>query len=259
MPGPYYLTQEEADGLDRWVRAGGVLVCEAHLAGYNGSTGRHSTVLPGCGLARQWGIRESESTAAVHLRPAPAQLAEARGLADDVRKALQGAGFVGSRWFPIRMDDGATVLGADRYAELSGPGIVPLGSFDGVSPCLARVQVGEGTVFYCGTNLGEASEKDPSGMNALIRMAAAAAGIEPTCRVRPQVPGSVHLDILEQEGTPRFAVLVSSLDSGQAVRLHATGHWVGMYTGTTWTLNGETSVEVPAGFAEIFRREGAVS
>ena len=253
MPSPYYLTQEEADGLDRWVRAGGVLVCEAHLAGYDGTSGRHSTELPGCGLARRWGIRESESTAAVHLRPDPAQFAEAAGLADDVRKALQGAGPAGSRWYPIRLQDGATVLGVDRYAELSGTGIVPLGSFDGVSPCLAKVRVGEGVVFYCGTNIGEAAEKDPAGISALLGMAAAAAGVEPPCRVRPEVPGSVHLDVLEREGTPRYAVVVSSLDRGQAVRLEALGNWVGLYTGTKWTLNGATEVEVPAAFAEIFR------
>ena len=62
MPSCYYVTQGEAEALDRWVRAGGVLLCEAHLAGYNGTTGRHSRTVPGCGLAEAWGIRESDTT-----------------------------------------------------------------------------------------------------------------------------------------------------------------------------------------------------
>jgi len=53
-----HLTEPEAAALDRWVRAGGVLLCEAHLGAYNGTAGRHSRTVPGCGLAEAWGLRE---------------------------------------------------------------------------------------------------------------------------------------------------------------------------------------------------------
>ncbi|MEI7833970.1 MAG: alpha-amylase family protein, partial [bacterium] len=68
LPNAYYLSEAETAALDRWVRAGGVLLSEAHLAGYNATTGRHSRVLPGGGLAASWGLREVESTSSYHLR-----------------------------------------------------------------------------------------------------------------------------------------------------------------------------------------------
>ena len=54
MPNGYFLTEPEATALDAWVRGGGVLLCDAHLGGYNGTTGRHSRTVPGCGLAEAW-------------------------------------------------------------------------------------------------------------------------------------------------------------------------------------------------------------
>lgn len=39
MPACYYLTEAEAVSLGQWVRQGGVLLCEAHLGGYNGTIG----------------------------------------------------------------------------------------------------------------------------------------------------------------------------------------------------------------------------
>ena len=67
MPSCYCLTPEEAEALDAWVRCGGTLVCEAHLGGYNAATNRHSCVLPGCGLAEKWGLREVETLSSHHL------------------------------------------------------------------------------------------------------------------------------------------------------------------------------------------------
>lgn len=67
LPSPYYLTQREMDTLRAWVDAGGILWSEAHLGAYNGTTGRHSTVVPGGGLADAWGLREEDSTSSFRL------------------------------------------------------------------------------------------------------------------------------------------------------------------------------------------------
>lgn len=254
MPSCYYVTQEEAESLDRWVRAGGVLVCEAHLAGYNGTTGRHSRTVPGCGLAESWGIREAHSTSSIHLCLEGREGWDIGSLPEDVRKALKELGTTGSRYFPIRMTDGTIAWGAHRYAEIAGEGLETLGRLGLSAPCIAWKPIGKGVVFYCGTDLGQAAaEKDPTGLLAVVRMAAAAAGIEPSVRLRADMPATVHCDILCEANEPSFAVVVSRADKEQAVRINGDGRWQGIYTGSNWELGGETSVMIPAGFSDLFR------
>ncbi len=256
MPSCYYLTQPDADALDRWVRAGGVLLCEAHLAGYNGTTGRHSRRVPGCGLAEAWGLHERESTSSHHLRLADAHGFDSTALPEDVRKALREFGAAGGTYFPIRLADGALAWGAHRYAEIAGEGLETLGRFDGAAPCLARKPVGQGTVFYCGTNLGQAAARDAVGLKTMVRLASSAAGVHVTAGLAAEHPGTVHVDILDATAAPRFAVVVSSADTAQTVQLVGEGEWRGLFTGTAWKLAGRTTVAVPARFAELFVIDG---
>jgi beta-galactosidase len=253
MPNCYYITQEEAEALNRWVHAGGVLLCEAHLAGYNGTTGRHSWTVPGCGLSEAWGIRESDTASPYHLRLSSDQAYDSGALSADVRKELKEFGTTGGEYFPIWMADGTLIWGAHRYAELAGDSLESLGSFDGSIPCLARKSIGMGVVFYCGTNFGQAAERDPAGLQAVLHMAVAGAGIEPTGRLYPELPGTVHLDILYEGDTAHFAVLVSRADREQAAKLYGRGHWQGLFTGVSWDLDGETKIQVPADFVDIFQ------
>ena len=255
MPNGYYVTQEEADALDRWIRTGGVLLCEAHMAGYNGSSGRHSRTLPGCGLAESWGISETDSTSSYHLRQNRGQSFDTNVLSEDVRKALNEFGVSGGKFYPIKLHDGQLVWGAHRYAELAGEEIISLGSFDGRVPCLVRKSVGKGTVFYCGTNLGQAAERDPVGLKAIVRMAAAAGRVESVAQLQADEPGTVHIDILSEDKTPRFVVVINKLDREQTVRLNGQGRWLGLFSGAVWKLNGNTKVTVPPDFAELFRIE----
>jgi beta-galactosidase len=253
MPAAYYLTQGEADQLDRWVRAGGVLVAEAHLGGYNGTTGRHSRTVPGGGLAESWGLRETDSTSSRHLRLGEGRAFDDAALPEDVRKALRDFGAAGGTHFPIRLADGTLAWGAHRYAELAGDGLEALGSFDGRTPCLGRKVVGGGTVFYCGTNLGAAAEREPAGLLTILRLAAAAAGLAPT--VRAELPGTVHVDELADQSGPRFMVVNSRADREQTVSIAAPGRWRGLFSGLTWDAGAP--VTVPAGLTDIFRAEPA--
>lgn len=255
LPSPYYLTQAEADALDAWVRAGGVLLSEAHLAGYNATTGRHSRVLPGGGLAEKWGLRESESTAPRHLRFSAAEGLATGALSDDQRKALQAYGAAGGDTFPIRLADGALIMGAHRYAELAGEGLQALGSADGLHPCIARLAVDAGTVLYCGTNLGEAAERDASGLQALLSLATSEARLQPTGGLAADLPGSVHLDLLYEAGIARFAVLVSRAERPQQVTISGEGRWTSLFSGTSFELHGDTALTVETNSAEIYAIE----
>jgi len=249
MPSCYYVTQEEADTLDRWVRGGGVLLCEAHLAGYSASTGRHSRTTPGCGLAESWGLQETDTTSSFNLRLDNSQQFDA-SVPEDVRKALSDFGVSGGRLFPISLDDGAFVWGARRYAALQGDGLVQVGSFDGVETCIASVDVGDGMVMYCGTNPGEGAAQGEDGLLSLIAQCARRGGVRPTLDARAQTPGSVQFQVLQEEGAPRFVVVVNSSDQEQQVELDASGRWEGLFTGASWDLS-EGGVSVPAGFIDL--------
>jgi hypothetical protein len=240
MAQPYYLTQDQADALDRWVRAGGVLLSDAHLAGYDGSTGRHCAVLPGCGLSERWGIREVESTSSRHLP----------------RSAGPASDAAGGILFPVRMADGSTAWGAHRYAVLAGDAIQPLARFDEAGPCVARLAVGAGQVFYCGTNAAQAAaEGAPALLETLLRAAAGAARIAPTAGARAAEAETVHVDLLEDDGVATFAVVVSRATTVRRVHLSTRGTWRGVFTGTCWRFDGATEVDVPTRFVDLFAIE----
>ena len=252
MPSCYYLTQPEAEALDAWVRQGGQLLCEAHLGGYNGTTGRHSRRVPGCGLAENWGLREVDTTSSYHLR-LPEQQEFEGSVPEDVRKALLDAALQGGRFYPIRLRDGSYVWGANRYAALESDDVVVEGSFDGTEACILSKRVGEGRVIYCGTNLGEGATKDSAYLEAFLRRVLAGAGISPTLNASPEHPGTVHVDALLDGGQPAFLVAISRSAETQRVGLALGGMWQGLYTGVEWRPEG-AEVEVSARFCDLLVR-----
>ncbi|HJN19292.1 MAG TPA: beta-galactosidase, partial [Armatimonadota bacterium] len=253
MPSCYYVSEEEAASLDAWVRAGGVLLCEAHLAGYNATTNRHARVIPGCGLSEPWGIREADSTSSFHLSLDQSDAFEG-SVPEDVQKALDQAGTAGGRFFPIRLTGGGVAWGAFRYAVLEGTDITSEGSFDGAHPCIVSKPVGDGFVLYAGTNLGEGASQEASGLVALIRKCAERAGLSPTLNAAAELPGTVHVDALSDETGSQFMTVCSQADQPQTLSLTGEGAWRGLFTGVEWSFAGETNVDIPARFVDLFVR-----
>jgi beta-galactosidase len=251
LPSPYGLTEGEAGALDRFLKAGGVVLCEAHLGGYNLTTGRHSRTVPGCGLAEAWGLREADSTSSYHLRLAE-RVAFDGAMPDDVRKALEAFGTSGGPFFPIRLADHHFAWGGSRYAALEGAGLTTEGSFDGAETCIGWQQVGQGHVLYCGTNLGEGAARGNDGLLRLVAACCAKAGITPTLGASAGTPGTVHVDLLGAAGGPQFLAVTSRADRAQALRLRGTGRWRGLFSGLEWALDGETDVQMPARLADLF-------
>jgi beta-galactosidase len=261
MPSPYYLTEEEAAELDAWVQRGGVAVVEAHLGGYNGTTGRHSRVLPGCGLAAAWGLTEVETTAARYLgmdvegAPGPG-VAEA-AFTEDVKKALAAAGATGSDAFPMPLHlpgeaGPVTLWGADRYAEIAGEGLEVWGAFRD-RPVVVAKPVGAGMVIYAGTRLGQGARVDAGGLVALLRAALARAGIAPTLNVTAPAGTRVHLDLLrDNEGRPRFLVVLNRDAEPRSLQVEAVGTIRALFSDAEWALETGSEIRVPGNFAELF-------
>jgi beta-galactosidase len=261
MPSPYYLTQEEAAQLDTWVRRGGVALVEAHLGGYNGTTGRHSRQMPGCGLAESWGLAEAETTAArylgVDLDTAPGGRVEADAFTEDVQKALAAAGATGSDAFPMpfRLPGKAvpvTLWGADRYAEIEGEGLEVWGAFR-ERPVVVAKSAGAGTVIYVGTRLGQGARVGAAGLVALLHAALVRAGVAPALNVTAPEGARVHVDLLrDREGVPRFLVVLNRDVEPHPLRIEGPGTARALFSETTWRLQSGPEITVPGSFADLF-------
>ncbi|MBI5423058.1 MAG: beta-galactosidase [Opitutae bacterium] len=252
LPSCYYLTAGEIASLDRWVRAGGVALVEAHLAGYNAATGRHETTLPGGGLAESWGLRESETTSAYHLDTSEGDY-ELTALSDDVRKALVMRGPKGGKSFPISLrGEGGVVWGAERFAVLDGRGLETLGQF-GSQLCFAAKRVGTGTVFYAGTNLGEGSATDDAGFRAILRRATECAGVYPTLEPAWSDAG-VRIDALREQGELRYLVIANLREQPAKMNWTQTQRWRGVFTDLV--LPATAPVEFPPRFVDLFVPSG---
>jgi beta-galactosidase len=248
VPAPYYMTETEAGSLAAWVENGGVLLADAHLAGYNATTGRHSRVIPGCGLAERWGVRESDSTSSYHLT-LPRSEAFTGSVTADVAKALADAGTSGGARFPVRRPDGALLCGALRYAVFAGDDISTEGTLDGDTACLVSKRIGQGRVWLAGTNLGQGGRTEPEALATFLSEVTSGAGVRPTLGAVSPSP-DVHVDALGEPGRPRFLVLANRGDAAEltlAVDLTGTG----VFSGREFHVRAGEPLQLPAGQAEL--------
>ena len=126
------------------------------------------------------------------------------------------------------------------------------GAFEPGAPRLVSLPVGEGWVTYCGSNLGQGARRDDAGLVELLRAAASRAGVAPTLHLSSASHGQVHLDLLEDEIGPRFLVALNRSPDDQPIRAYGQGRWHGLFTGTTWELDGDTELSLPGDLIELF-------
>jgi hypothetical protein len=255
LPAPYCLTEPEARSLDGWVRRGGVVVSEAHLAGYNGTTGRHSRTLPGCGLAEAWELRETDSTSSYHLSTGPlsdpGDALQSQVMPEDVRKVLADLRVAGGQYFPIQLASGKYAWGAARYARLVGSELREEGRFEMDTPCLVSKEVGAGAVFYAATNLGQGARKDPSGLLSWLQKAADRAGIHPAAGISGPGQGQVRVDLLSDSYAARFLVIHNHSKDEQEIKLEPLPDGRGLFSGALLALSAGETLRIPGGFIDL--------
>jgi beta-galactosidase len=178
LPSPYYLAGTEAAAIDRWVRQGGILLSEAHLGAYNDDRGRHSYRIPGFGLDKKWNLREVETTSTYRMRLDEEAEIDLK-VAPDVAKMLRDFGTTGGKYVPIAMNDGSVLWGALRFAKLEAPDSSALGSFSHDYPTIVSANIEKGKVYYCGTNIGEGSERDIAVFNKCLTTILTNIGMKP--------------------------------------------------------------------------------
>lgn len=250
LPSALYMTQEEATRLDAWVKAGGVALCEAHLASYDGTRGRHARQTPGVGLAQSWGIRESDSTSTHHLKVEQAGALSAN-LAPDERKAMTESGAVGGEYLPVRLNSGTIAWGGSRYAILDAADAESLGSFDSKEPTIIAKKIGKGAVIYSGTNLGQGAKRDPAGLREVVATACDRAGVRRTLGAAIE-SANVHVDLLEQEGRAKFVLIWNRGATTQTLPLKLDGQLRGLFSGRRFDRHENLALEVPGKLVDLF-------
>lgn len=254
LPSPLYLSDAEAAALDRWVRAGGVVLCEAHLGAYSATTGRHARELPGGGLTARWGMREADSTAVRHLDiPAAMAAASAANLSADERKAMAAGGGRGGEFLPLTWNDGNVLWGMRRFAQFAGEGLEVLATFGANVPVIVRKRVGRGTVISCGTNAGQAWQHPAALVGRLVEQAATAARVKPIVRLEPAAAGQVHVDrLVDNRERLRFVVALNRSSTPQRVRITPRTELTPVFADSATRAAPAGEIFVPAATAELY-------
>jgi len=251
MASPYCLTQGEADALDQWVQAGGTVLSEAHLGAYNADRGRYSEHVPGQDLAAKWGIREIESTAAVHLPYSYGPGGMAAVLTDDVKKALSGGG---GEYFQVETDNGA-ITGCSRVAFLESEDGQVLGSLPSGEAILVSKAHGRGRIIYAGTELGRGSTQGRAPFVAFLQSLLGDAGIVANLGAS-QSP--VRIDAIGGTSeSPEFISVVNASVDEQEITITGNGDYVGMFTGKELPLRVNTTLSISGKDAELFVSTGS--
>ena len=254
MPNAYALSRPAADSLAEWISHGGVVICEAHTGGFDLTRGRHSTTMPGLGIAEAFGLYERNVTAVPHLGVSEAVKSLGDGSAD-LAKAIDAFGIAGGNILPLDMVNGDRLIGWSRYAELEGDMLEPIAALPGHLPCVASRKVGSGAVYYIGTLAGRMwTELGSPGLEALVDRAIQAAGIPLSTERWPGVMEGVRVDTLKA-GDDNAIVITNSTDNRVEFYLDCTERLLGIFTGQLEPGNGPGSISLGARQAELFVSE----
>jgi beta-galactosidase len=225
LPSCYYMTELETQKLDQWIQNGGILLTEAHLAAYNGTSGRHNRIVPGNGLAGKWKIHEIESISVNQQKINP---------------------------IPIRLKSGNILWGSDRYAKVDSPNAEPLGWFHNDYPAIIQKSIGKGTLIYCGTNIGEGSLKDKNGFMEIIDRLIELAGIAPNLNLTGPA-NTVRVDSLFRNEGLEFMVIQNKSENTQKIKPDIIESFEGLFSETKILPNSIN--EIPGGFCDLFCRK----
>ncbi len=208
MPMCYAMDSDTAKVISEYVHDGGVLLCEAHLAGYEIDRGRHADQMPGCNLADLWNISEEWTTASYHLEWKSHQDMLCQIQNDDVKKAMDNYGMEGGKFFPINIENEYSLWGADRFASLKAENCAILGTYED-NAVIIQKQFGRGHIFYCGTNISSAAICSPDSFDRFLSTICDLVDIVHNNRI----PVGVHFDRINSH----LFVLVNNNDQEQQV------------------------------------------
>jgi beta-galactosidase len=250
VPALYGMTAPVANALATWVRQGGTLWCEAHTGGYNLTSGRHETTLPGLGLAEAFGLREVQATAVNHLGISQPE-ALTNALPADVLTAMRRYhADVGGPTISLQVG-GVPLYGRGRYTEMHGEDMEALAALPGHAPCIVRKQIGRGCVYYLGIHAGSMCKDGGNpGLDRLLEIAMSSASIPATAERWSGVPDGVRIDRLV---TPQgdALTLFNRLSSSVDLELETAMPLSGLFTAQWHCRDSALCIHLEPGQAEL--------
>ncbi|HPR86948.1 MAG TPA: beta-galactosidase [bacterium] len=213
VPYPLMFTTKAAEGLQAFIAAGGFAVSEARLA-WNDERGYAMPAIPGMGLDRIFGVRESS----VRMEERPLLRTT-----DAAHVLLQG------------LTAADTLFGAN-FAESLAP--LPethsrvLARFADGTPALAASSYGKGETLYIGTFLGMANQLKPADANErLMQNLLAWSGIERPFTSSHDGNKEAPVEIrLRRTGTGYLLFLINHSEAVQQVGIQLRVMKSGVYT-----------------------------
>ena len=141
IPYALMITREMADGIEKYVAGGGYAFSEARLA-WNDNRGYTDGVIPGLGLSKVFGVRESKVKT---LKNVPIKVTD------------------GTHPSMSRLQSGDTLTGS-QFAESVEPlsddkNIKVLARLDDGTPCIVTSDYGKGHTMYVGSFLAMANSR----------------------------------------------------------------------------------------------------
>ena len=243
MPFCYEASEKLINAVNAFVENGGTLLCEAHLGGYNSDIGRHSYTMPGSNADKLWGIKEAYTTSSYHLKNlADEYEMDTSSFVDDMKKAIDAYGLNGGKNFKIKTALGFSLLGSERFACLDGEDIEVIGTFND-KPCIIKKKHGQGCIYYCGTNLGEAASINLEEFERFVVQVAQSANVvrNPCSSKR-----GVHVDKLSDN------IIIINNASTNSVEITLPGAYHSLYSDRDGDL--DTYVAAPESADVLVRR-----
>ncbi len=179
VPYAVMLSSRAAEEIARFAAAGGHVLAEARTA-WNNERGWAADIIPGGGLDKTFGCRESE------VRPKTKSVL-----------ALKSALVPGSD-NPLAASAEMPGSVYEEVLKVTAPSAKVLGTFSDGSPALVLNQSGSGATLFAGTFLGMANESQPSpGFRQFMDQVLGWARIRPPVTVGPAASGSPEIRQLE--------------------------------------------------------------
>jgi beta-galactosidase len=174
IPFPYVLNKQITSDIEKWVKNGGVLICESYTAGWNIENGHHEKVIPGYGLDKVFQVEQGT------VEPVNAGSYEEIILTKDFSFIKKGAKIFGSIVKETFFLKGAKVLAKFKSGE----------------PAITYSEYGKGKAIQIGSYVGLVfhRERIKSNGNLIAGLVEHFADIK-----KPETDKKVRVDILTKD------------------------------------------------------------
>ncbi len=197
LPFPYLFNEQITSVIEEWVRNGGVLISESYTAAWNREKGRHEKIVPGYGLHKVFGARQSI------VEPADEENRVEIVTVKDMPFIKKGTSVIGSIIKETFKTEGAEILAEFKTGE----------------PAITYFEYGRGKAVQIGSYLGLVYHRSQVKSNGEL-----IAGLVEYCIKikKPETNKKVRVDLLSKDD--QEMLIIQNLENkSQLVQINFSG------------------------------------